>query len=98
MAHALDNSGINYNEDYDLTNYGASVSKDELERLLHCPECKEVMGPHDRKPLQFSDKAQQWMHKACDDGTHQMSLEDARKLRKINEANQLSGLPPLSMG
>lgn len=69
MAHLMDNSGISYNEDYDLTNHGASLDKDELDRLLHCPECGEMMGPGG-KPLQFSDKAQQWMHRACDDGTH----------------------------
>ena len=88
MAHALDNSGINYNEDYDLTNYGASVSKDELERLLHCPECGEMMGPGG-KPLTFSDAHMQWAHKAC--------WEDAQRLAEINEANKRSGLPPLSM-
>ena len=68
--HLLDDSGISYNEDYNLTHHGASLSEDELERFLHCPVCKEVMGPSDRKPLQFSDKANQWMHRACDDGTH----------------------------
>jgi len=84
MAHALDDSGISYNEDYNLTHHGASLSEDELERFLHCPVCKEVMGPsvYNRKPLQFSDKADQWMHKECDDGTHQMSVEDKRKRDK----------------
>jgi len=64
MAHLMDNSGINYNEDYDLTNHGASLDKDELDRLLHCPECGEMMGPGG-KPLTFSDAHMQWAHKAC---------------------------------
>ena len=88
MAHLMDNSGINYNEDYDLTYHGASLDKDELDRLLHCPECGEMMGPGG-KPLTFSDAHMQWAHKAC--------WEDAQRLAEINEANKRSGLPPLSM-
>ena len=41
--HLMDDSGISYNEDYNLTHHGASLSEDELERFLHCPVCKDCL-------------------------------------------------------